>query len=210
MTPGSWPVGVLRLTGLLAGVSLATSRLGLVVHELVGHGLVAVLFGGQVIDVTLFWFAGGWVQTSYQPTRAAVLAVMLGGIAVELIAGSALWLALARRDGLAVRAVRAVGATLVVHALFYLAAGSYHGFGDGMVLYRELGDARLPFAIAFGAAACVAAFAGARLVMRSLLATLPAHRVVGLAIAIALAGGLQVALGSARCSCAATRPTRGS
>src|SRR5262249_8470985 len=56
----SWLAAVARLTGLLAGVSLATSRLGLLVHELVGHGGVAIALGGHVTDVTLFWFAGGW------------------------------------------------------------------------------------------------------------------------------------------------------
>jgi len=196
MTSRPWLVAVAKLTALLACVSLATSRAGLVVHELVGHGGAAVVCGGQVTDVTLFWFAGGWVQSSYPPTHAAVVFVMLGGIAIELVAGVALWLALARRSRASFGAlcVRAVGATLVVHALCYLAAGTYHGFGDGVVLYRELGDGRLPVALGAGALACGAAYAGARSIVRALLATLPGRRIVGLALAVAIAGGLQVAL----------------
>ena len=196
MTSRPWLVAVAKLTALLGSVSLATSRVGLVVHEFVGHGGAAVACGGQVSDVTLFWFAGGWVQSSYPPTHAAVLVVMLGGIAVELVAGVALWLLLARRSrtSLGALCVRAVGATLVVHGLCYLAAGTYHGFGDGIVLYRELGDARLWVALPAGAIACGAAYLGARLVIRPLLATLPARRIAGLALALAIAGGLRVAL----------------
>lgn len=196
MTSRPWLVAVAKLTALLACVSLATSRVGLVVHELVGHGGAAIALGGQVTDVTLFWFAGGWVQSSYPATRAAVVIVMLGGIAVELVAGAALWLLLARRSRTSFGAlcVRAVGATLVVHALCYLAAGTYHGFGDGIVLYRELGDGRLPVAAVAGAAACGAAYLGARAIIRALLATLPGRRLAGLAVAVALAGGVQVAL----------------
>src|SRR5262245_12121788 len=121
MTSRPWLVAVAKLTALLACVSLATSRIGLVVHELVGHGGAAILCGGQVTDVTLFWFAGGWVQSSYPATHATVVIVMLGGIAIELVAGAALWLALARRSRASFGAlcVRAVGATLVVHALCY-------------------------------------------------------------------------------------------
>jgi hypothetical protein len=196
MTSRPWLVAVAKLTALLGCVSLATSRIGLVVHELVGHGGAAIACGGQVTDVTLFWFAGGWVQSSYPPTHAAVVTVMLGGIAIELAAGVALWLALARRSraSFGARCVRAVGATLVVHALCYLAAGTYHGFGDGIVLYHELGDGRLPVALVAGALACGAAYAGARSIVRALLATLPGRRIAGLALAVALAGGLQVAL----------------
>jgi len=197
MTSRPWLVAVAKLTALLGCVSLATSRIGLVVHELVGHGGAAIACGGQVTDVTLFWFAGGWVQSSYPPTHATVVIVMLGGIAIELVAGAALWLALSRRSRTSFGAlsVRAVGATLVVHALCYLAGGTYHGFGDGIVLYRELGDgARLAVALVAGAVACGAAYAGARSIVRALLATLPARRVAGLALAVAIAGGVQVAL----------------
>src|SRR5687767_7376990 len=84
---------VLRLAGLLAAVALATSRLGLLVHELLGHGGVAVAAGGEVIEVRLFWFAGGWIRYTLPAHSPAWLAVWMGGIAIELVIGIALVLA---------------------------------------------------------------------------------------------------------------------
>ena len=185
---------VLRLAGLLAAVALATSRLGLLAHELVGHGGTALAVGARVTDVELFWFAGGWIR--YQlaaPSVAAALAIAMAGIAVEVVAGTALWLA-AGGPTLGRRIVRAVGAALVVHAAWYLATGAWHGFGDGALLHRELGAARWPVAIVAGAVACAAAFAGAREGLGALAATLPRHRVAGTIVAVVIAGGVHVAL----------------
>ncbi len=197
----TWLTAVVRLTALLAGVGLATSRLGLIVHELVGHGATALVLGGHIHDVTLFWFAGGWVHTELDdPTRPAVHAVLMGGIAVEIVIGTALWLILKRADSLARRIVRACGATLVAHGAFYAAAGAFHGFGDGVFLHQELGDARVPFAIVFGMLACLAAFVGARLVLAALAAAIPGTtrmRIAGLAAAVAIAGGVELAAGVA-------------
>src|SRR5215470_1087740 len=103
--PG-WPAAVARLTALLACVALATGRLGLIAHELVGHGGTAVVLGGRILEVKLFWFAGGLIRYDMDnPSLAAELAVSMGGIAIEIVVGTALWLA-ACRDGLAPRLVR--------------------------------------------------------------------------------------------------------
>src|SRR6185312_6887821 len=84
---------VLRLGALLACVALATTRLGLLAHELVGHGGTAMAVGGKVTEVRLFWFAGGWIRYAGIPGVAASLAVAMGGIAVETVCGTALWFA---------------------------------------------------------------------------------------------------------------------
>lgn len=188
---------LLRLTGLLALIALATSRLGLLAHELLGHGGTALALGAHVSQVRLFWFAGGWIR--YQlatPSTAASLAIAMGGIAVELVTGAALWL-LVRRATLGGRLVRGVGAALVLHGAWYLATGAWHGYGDGVVLYHVLGDARWPVAIVVGLVACVAAFAGAREVFGALAATLsgtPRARAAGVIVAIVVAGGLHAGL----------------
>lgn len=206
---------VLRLAGLLACVALATSRLGLLGHELVGHGGVALAAGARVTEVRLFWFAGGWIRYQLaEPSVAAALAIAMAGIAVELVVGIALWLAVraasnpasgggrsrkraaasSNNDGLGRRILRGIGAALVVHAAWYLATGAWHGFGDGLVLYRVLGAARWPVAIVAGLVACGAGFAGAREVLGALAETLPRHRLVGTAIAVVVAGGANAAL----------------
>ena len=53
---------VLRLAGLLAAVALATTRIGLLVHELLGHGGAALVVGGDITAVRLHWYGGGWIR----------------------------------------------------------------------------------------------------------------------------------------------------
>src|SRR5205823_10383590 len=118
---------VARLAVLLACVALATSRFGLVAHELVGHGGAALALGGDVIGVKLFWFAGGWIRYRGITGDEAALAVAMAGIAVELACGVALWCLLGG-DTLGRRILRAVAAALVVHGGWYLATGAWHGY----------------------------------------------------------------------------------
>jgi hypothetical protein len=201
---------VLRLAGLLAAIALATSRIGLIGHEVVGHGGVALAAGARVTEVELFWFAGGWIRYALpEPSLASVVAISIAGIAVELVIGMALWLGIrpkmepggpaptGENETLGRRIVRGVGTGLVVHGTWYLATGAFHGFGDGIVLYRVLGDARVPVAVAAGLATCIATFLGARAIVAPLVRTLPGttrRRAVGLAIAALLGGGLHAAL----------------
>lgn len=188
---------VLRLAVLLAGVALATSRIGLIGHELVGHGGAALAASARILDVRMFYFAGGWIRYQLaEPSLPAVLAIAMAGIALELVVGVALWLAV-RGTSLGRRLVRGIGAALVVHATWYLATGAFHGFGDGLVLYRTLGDARVAVAIAAGVATCAAAYLAARGVLGVLAAALPGSgraRAVGVLVAVVLAAGCHGAL----------------
>ena len=196
MTEARTPVtDTMRLAGLLLAVALATSRLGLLAHELVGHGGTALAVGGQVTDVQLFWFAGGWIRYHFAapPSTAALLAISMGGVAIEAIAGVLLW-TLVRGDGLGRRLIRGVGAALVVHATWYFATGAWHGYGDGQLLHHLLGSARYPVAIFAGLITCGCAFAGARAIVGPLAGTQHAHRLAGLAIAAILAGGIHAGL----------------
>jgi hypothetical protein len=188
---------VLRLAGLLACVALATSRIGLIGHELVGHGGMALALGARVDEVQLFWFAGGWIRYRLgEPSQGATLAIAMAGIGLELVVGTVLWFA-TRGQSLGRRVTRGVGAGLVVHATWYLATGAFHGFGDGLVLYRMLGGWRAPVAIAAGIATCIAGFAGAREVLGALAGTLRGSvkaRIAGTIVAALLAGGVHAAL----------------
>jgi hypothetical protein len=143
----------------------------------------------------LFWFAGGWIRYHFAapPSTAALLAISMGGVAIEAVAGILLW-ALVRGDGLGRRLIRGVGAALVVHATWYFATGAWHGYGDGQLLHHLLGAARYPVAIAAGAITCGCAFAGARAIVGPLAGTLTTHRLAGLVIAAVLAGGIHAGL----------------
>jgi hypothetical protein len=133
----------LLLAAVLALVALATSRITLVAHELVGHGLTAVALGGDLVSYRLFLFGGGWVSYRWPegpPGAAGGMAVALGGIALELLAG-AVALAIAGRCRRPVARVGffATATILLLHAGFYLAAGTHHGFGDGRTPHDALG-----------------------------------------------------------------------
>jgi len=188
---------VLRLAGLLACVALATSRLGLIGHELVGHGGMALVLGGHIDQVQLFWFAGGWIRYHLTaPSQGATLAIAMAGIGLEFVVGCVLWFA-ARGESLGRRLTRGTGAALVLHAGWYLATGAFHGFGDGLVLYRMLGDWRAPVAIAAALVTCAAGFAGAREVLGALAGTLRGSakaRIAGTIVAAVLAAGAHAAL----------------
>jgi hypothetical protein len=187
-------IEVLRLTAVLACLALATSRVGLLAHELLGHGGTAVALGGHLTEVRLFWFAGGWVRYELPDSSLAqMLAIAMGGIAVELAVGTAIVL-LARGDSLSRRLVRGIGAALVLHGSWYLATGAWSGYGDGQLLYTVLGDWRYAVAIAAGAITCSAAFVGARSVFGGLVGSLSEHRIAGVIGAVAIAAGLNLGL----------------
>lgn len=174
-----------RLTLLLACLGLAISRVGLVAHEVFGHGGAAVAFGGRVLEVTFFWFAGGWIRysTPALDERGALL-IQLGGILTELGLGLAACLYArlavlarqrrqARRGGSApppsypLTALELGGLLFIAHGLWYAATGTWHGFGDGARLHALLGEARYPVALLLGALLCATAAGAARRLARA-------------------------------------------
>jgi hypothetical protein len=186
-----------RLAVLLACAALATSRLGLIAHELLGHGGAARLVGGRVVDVELFWFAGGWIRYEGVVGLPASLVVQLGGIVVELILGVGVVVGLARRRGVVGRLAWGAGAALVVHAGWYLSTGAWHGYGDGLLLYRVLGPWRAVVAIAGGLATCAVGGLAARRLFGVLRATIPGPRrrqVVATVAAVLSAAALHAGL----------------
>lgn len=128
-------------------VGLVTSRLTLVGHELAGHGGAVYAVGGSVETYQLFWFGGGWIEYDWTSERSVTdgLIVAMAGMAFEIVIGlGALAIATARIWSNSVARVTLEGfATLnLIHASFYLASGTYHGFGDGRLLAQQLGDDR--------------------------------------------------------------------
>ncbi|MBK9031520.1 MAG: hypothetical protein IPL61_09320 [Myxococcales bacterium] len=188
---------VVRLAAWCLALSVVVSRAGLVVHELVGHGLAALAVGGSVTDLHLYWFAGGWIEyggaEAWSPTAIAV--VSLAGVTVEVVvaAGLAAWNR--RRPALA---LAGAAWALTIHAALYLAVGAADGVGDGAWVHQRLGGARGAVAIPAAVAALVAAAVASRRLGAALIATLPpgprARRVALLALALALAGGAHAAL----------------
>jgi hypothetical protein len=135
-----------RIVALVASVVLLTSRTMLLLHEFVGHGAAAMLFGGRITGWYLFLFAGGRVSYETEVLGAGPrLVISLGGIALEILIGATA-LAVARR--LRTRPIAAfcflcVGTVLVGHGAVYLARGVHYGYGDGAFLAQLLGETRV-------------------------------------------------------------------
>ncbi len=191
---------LLSLAAVLLGIAITISRLGLIAHELIGHGAAAEALGSDVTAWGLYLFGGGWISYEHPaPLRgAAPWIISLGGIGVELVlaAGGAL---LARRArGAAALALSAAAWALAIHAGWYLAAGAFHGFGDGAVLHRALGDGRLWFAIPVALISVAAAYLAGRATGGRLRAMTPAasrgRQLATVAAALALALGAHAAL----------------
>jgi hypothetical protein len=189
-----------RLAVFVGAVVLVTTRVGLVVHELIGHGGAANAVGAGVDDVRLFWFAGGWIHYSRQVpwTLADMLIVQLGGIAIELAVGLATVAWARRRPGWLGLALTGAGAGWVIHAAAYLAIGTWHGLGDGTLVHRALGDAKAAVAIPAGLVCVAAAYLAARALVARFEAVVPsASRPARLAVifaALGVAGGLNAGL----------------
>ncbi|HEY4182403.1 MAG TPA: hypothetical protein VGM90_36470 [Kofleriaceae bacterium] len=181
---------VARLAALVTCVGLATSRLGLLAHELVGHGGAATLMGGHVTAVRLFWFAGGWVR--YENLNHGRLFVSMGGIGVELVVGAAIALLLMRkRSSFGVVIVRCVGAALVIHAAWYLATGTFHGYGDGLYVHDALGDASAVVWLPAAILAVTVAFVASRMALGAFVQVVGGSA-VGVAVALLIGLGAQL------------------
>jgi hypothetical protein len=158
-----------RLAAALLLVGLLASRLSLVLHELIGHGGVATLLGGEISAYHLFLFGGGWISYEWGAEHglAASLAVSLGGIVVPVLVAAVALLA-ARRVRVPIARLALVGLATadLLHAGFYLAVGTHHGFGDGRLLHAELGAAAPALVWAMVLATAIAGFLLARRLAR--------------------------------------------
>ncbi len=120
-------------------------RIGLFLHEFLGHALAWRLLGGRLTGFSLFIFGGGRVKFSQSPSQIDLstmqqLAVQLSGIGVELAVGTILMiLATFWSSSRSFRALLvSASGVLIVHAFFYLTVGMYYGSGDGQLLFKLL------------------------------------------------------------------------
>ena len=165
----------LRLAALLFLLGLATSRVGLLLHELGGHGGAAAAAGCRVTELRLFLFGGGWIGYDCPPLAPAPgLAIDLGGIALELTLGALAIGWARRRAGALPLAATLAGWLFVLHGLFYLVTGVHYGMGDGRRLHGLLGAARGPLVAVGSVALAAGSFAAATALVHRLAAWLPA------------------------------------
>ena len=131
--PQPWQAILLFDLYLLAILILA-GRLATGLHEVVGHGLTAVIFGGRVTGVHISLFGGGW--TNYQFDReigvTARFLVSFGGIFVNFLSGLlARWM-IRSPSSYPTRTLflTLFAAVSVLGAMGYVALGFYYQQGD--------------------------------------------------------------------------------
>lgn len=110
-------------------------RIGLIIHEVVGHGLPAIIFGEKVHEIELTYFAGGWITFDLPDQAWMVFVVTMGGIFIELLIGGTILLLHNKKNRHPLLILCAM--VLIIHALFYLTDGTQYGYGDGRILYRQ-------------------------------------------------------------------------
>jgi len=191
------------LDGALLGLAILASRLALVLHEGVGHGLTAIVLGAQRVSLRLSLFGGGYLTPSGLKTGDGGYALFsLGGIAVNLLTGVAAWIVARRlkRRGLPYAFLLMFGAGSVGQALFYLANGFFFGEGDPQGFVGRGGDlARLQwmwilFVAPFGGAAGLAARGWLDFLAAHYSVDTPRHRFAWTAATVVVVTGAYFAL----------------
>ncbi len=141
-----------RISLLFTLAGLLASRMGLLVHEFVGHGGSAWLFGGTVTHWRLFLFGGGWIQYERAPwySLAEQQVIALAGVSLQALVAALLWWRSRRvlrrassgaatpGAALQARLFGIVARLLWAHGCLYILFGTHYGFGDGRLLHEAL------------------------------------------------------------------------
>ncbi len=132
-----------RLSLVFSIAGLLASRIGLLVHEFIGHGGMAYALGGKVPQWRLFYFGGGWIQYKRNPwySTEQEIAIALAGCGSELIVAALLWALSTRIEGVPRAMAQIVAMLLCAHSCVYLSTGIHYGYGDGLKLYGLLAPA---------------------------------------------------------------------
>lgn len=191
---------VARLTLLFSLIGLLASRIGLLVHEFIGHGGAAFALGGSVPAWRLFLFGGGWIQYERNPWYSSFEqhSIALAGVALQSLVAALIWYRSRERPGLAASMARLIAMLLWAHACVYLALGVHYGFGDGRLLHESLSSTERAVLIVLVVGALVylsyALTRGALLLAASLGKSVGAIRAASAALAVTLAAGAHFGL----------------
>lgn len=133
--------GILCLRIFLA--AWIASRIVLIGHEYIGHGLLSELLGAKINGIGLTLFGGGWVTYSHPGdwnlTKGII--VELGGIVFQIMLGALLCYQASRLTSEFVRfTFMATAGVCFIHGFSYLSFGTFYKFGDGELLGEALGN----------------------------------------------------------------------
>ena len=134
----------LRIKKIIICIILAESmlvlstRVGAFLHEFIGHGFLATLFGGKFEAFRLTLFAGGEAKFSGNLGEMASVCIGLGGIAVNLVTGFLVLIFLQRRRysfPLTLFGIFLAGVS-ILSQIQYVILGAYYRYGDPVCLVR--------------------------------------------------------------------------
>lgn len=119
------------------------SRLGLLLHEFVGHALPAWLLGWEITGYKLTYFYGGWVAYSSFEIRSflEIVLVQFGGFAVELALAAICFLYNTKTQKEPLKLFFVIlGSLALLHSLFYMTRSVYYGYADGRFLFHHISN----------------------------------------------------------------------
>ena len=124
------------------GAIFLSTRIGILCHEFLGHGVGALVVGGEVLESRIFLFHGGWIRYTGIPVGWEWLPLYAGSGVSCLIALAMVWCyRLKLSFGMAsVLLVTGTG-SFFQNAIYFLRSFHY-GYGDGWELFTELGDVK--------------------------------------------------------------------
>jgi hypothetical protein len=136
---------IFRLTVFLFLIIFLATRLGTFIHEFFGHGLAAIIVGGEVSGMSIDLFATGYCE--YELTNSELIYrafVGLAGMAANFVSGIAAFVMATKwRLPWECRVMLCLFAAIsVCSQLVYLVVGTYYNYGDPIVLEELLGSAK--------------------------------------------------------------------
>ena len=135
-----WPYLLILDLFLLAALIVAT-RLATFLHEVIGHGLFAAAFKGEVSGIRVSLFGGG--HAYYHFNRELGLTgsflVAMGGILINLLSGAAAfrWFYTSQSRSSWALFSALFGMVSLLGALTYACLGFYYGIGDPIAWIKE-------------------------------------------------------------------------
>ena len=126
---------------LAESMLILSTRLGAFLHEFIGHGFSATLFGGRFESFRLTLFAGGEAKVTGNFSEIASVCVGLGGIVVNLLTGFLVLIFLQRRKfsfSLTLFGLFLAGVS-ILSQIQYLILGAYYLYGDPVCLMKYPG-----------------------------------------------------------------------
>jgi hypothetical protein len=123
---------------LAESILIISTRMGAFLHEFIGHGLMAELFGGRFEAFKLTLFAGGEAKFSGEFGEIATICVALGGIGVNFVTGfSALIFIQKKRLSFAFTLLGIfLAGVSILSQIQYLVLGAYYQYGDPACLAK--------------------------------------------------------------------------